>query len=48
VGAALWLAEADGGSWRLDSVETLLPLSRQGDPLANAAIQMLLWQKLDQ
>jgi hypothetical protein len=39
---ALWLAEKDGGVWRLDSLEMLRPLRRRNDPLALALGNQLL------
>lgn len=40
---AAWLAEQDGGRWRLDSFERLRPLIRAGDPLAGSIGDALLW-----
>jgi hypothetical protein len=42
VARALWLADVDAGAWRIDSVELLLPLRRQHDPLAEAVSAQIL------
>ena len=43
VAQALWLAEHDGGRWRLESFELLRPLIRAGDPLAGTIGDGVLW-----
>lgn len=43
IAEAAWLAEQDGGRWRLDSFERLRPLIRAGDPLAGSFGDALLW-----
>ena len=43
IAQAVWLAEQDQGSWRLDSFEQLRPLIRAGDPLAGTIGDGLLW-----
>ena len=43
VAQAVWLADHEGGRWRLESFERLRPLIRAGDPLANAIGDGVLW-----
>jgi hypothetical protein len=43
IARAMWLASAADGNWRLDSIESLIPLARNGDRLAEWAIDRLLW-----
>jgi len=43
IAQAVWLADQDQGSWRLDSFEQLRPLIRAGDPLAGTIGDGLLW-----
>ena len=43
VAQAAWLAQHDGGRWRLESFERLRPLIRSGDPLAGAIGDGVLW-----
>jgi hypothetical protein len=45
VARALWLADVDQGVWRVDSLELLLPLRRQHDPLAEAVSQRIVAQE---
>lgn len=40
---AIWLANQDGGRWRLDAFDRLRPLIRAGDPLAGSIGDALLW-----
>jgi hypothetical protein len=42
VARALWLADIDHGVWRIDSVELLMPLRRERDPLAEAVAEEIL------
>jgi len=44
IARAVWLADQDGGRWRLDAFEILRPQIRSGDPLAGRAGDVLLWQ----
>jgi hypothetical protein len=43
IAQALWMADQDGGRWRMDSFERLRPLIRKGDPLAGAIGDGVLW-----
>ena len=43
VAQALWLAEYDGGRWRLDSFERLRPLIRAGDTFAGTIGDSVMW-----
>jgi uncharacterized lipoprotein YbaY len=43
IAQAVWLAEHDGGRWRLESFERLRPLIRAGDPLAGTIGDGVLW-----
>jgi len=43
VAQAAWLAQQEGGRWRLESFELLRPLIRAGDPLAGAIGDGVLW-----
>jgi hypothetical protein len=43
VAQAVWLAEHDGGQWRLESFERLRPLIRSGDALAGTLGDGVLW-----
>jgi len=43
VAQAVWLAQQDGGRWRLESFERLRPLIRAGDPLAGAIGDGVMW-----
>jgi hypothetical protein len=43
IAQAVWLADQDGGRWRLDSFEKLRPLIRAGDPLAGTIGDGVLW-----
>jgi hypothetical protein len=45
IARALWLAEQDGGVWRLDSFEMLRPAIRSSDPLAGTIGDVLLWRE---
>jgi hypothetical protein len=38
----LWLADIDEGAWRMDSLELLVPLRREHDPLAEAASRQIV------
>jgi hypothetical protein len=42
VARALWLADVDHGAWRMDSIELLVPLRRQHDPLAETVSRQIL------
>ncbi len=43
VAQAVWLADHEGGRWRLESFERLRPLIRSGDPLAGTIGDGVLW-----
>lgn len=43
VAQAVWLADHEGGRWRLESFEKLRPLIRAGDPLAGTIGDGVLW-----
>jgi hypothetical protein len=43
IAQAVWLAEQDGGRWKLESFERLRPLIRAGDPLAGTIGDGVLW-----
>jgi hypothetical protein len=40
---AIWIAQLDGGRWRLETIERLRPLVRANDPLAMYISESLLW-----
>lgn len=44
IARALWLADQDNGTWRLDSFEMLRPAIRRGEPMAGRIGDVLLWQ----
>jgi len=44
VARALWLADIDEGAWRMDSLELLVPLRREHDPLAETASRQIVAQ----
>ena len=43
VAQAVWIAEQDGGRWRIESFDRLRPLIRAGDRLAGAIGDGVLW-----
>ena len=43
IAQAVWIADQDGGRWRMESFERLRPLIRKGDPLAGAIGDGVLW-----
>lgn len=40
---AIWIAQLDGGRWRLESIERLRQQVRENDPLATYISESLLW-----
>ncbi len=43
IAQAVWIADQVGGRWRMESFERLRPLIREGDPLAGAIGDGVLW-----
>jgi hypothetical protein len=43
IAQAVWMADQDGGRWRMESFERLRPLIRKGDRLAGAIGDGVLW-----